>query len=636
MVFSFLLFFASSAYFAVYNFFELLKIILEKKMKNGLKTNHVRTIILLSILHCLLSSCNSTVLEGGGSGSTDDNPLVAPRAIQITALDSTLMVNWTRIAAAQGHDPSYEVWYAPTPHVENATMWCLAPPPSYGNLVSVYIPGLTNDVPYYVWVKADYGTLGKSNFCPMSVGIPVPPPEKPTLTVTGGEGLLEVSWTADPHAYFYELGYVEGSNGNPSPPTSAEQWTIADPPITINGQQKGGYIITGLQVRTYTVWVRAANTAGESEYRRTSGTPVMVEASAPSAPDQPTVTPGNKKLTVSWNAQARASSYKLYCGTGSNFTSATPYLEAITPSFGVVSAEVILPANSERYYVWVVACNSQGDSAPSPSASGTPEAPVPINFSDVNFVIGSAQAEYIFSETNPPGPFPTSDALWDRLTRRKETALGNLFCDASAWYVRTKYDETFDFMFLNGGYLDQPLNKGAITVGAIESIPPPDAREDFYTIITLRGPELQLLFNQAAAVRNMGRGGRNTGGWGMVSAETRYTIVYPTPPSGATEAELELSYYGEIKPNSVTINGVSPDFSESATYRVCTANYLAAGGDGYTPFVIAMRDYPGVANVRNIRVPIWQGVCEYIYDKGKVIPLLDGRVKQEGGGVMCE
>jgi hypothetical protein len=613
-------------------------------MKNGLKTNHARAIILLLILRCLLISCESTAIEGGGGsgsdgsgsdGGTDDNPLVAPRAIQITALDKTLMVNWTRIAAAQGHDPSYEVWYATAPHVEQAERWCVAPPPSYGNLVSVYIPGLINDVPYYVWVKADYGSLGKSNFCPMSVGIPVPPPEQPVVTVTGGEGLLEVSWTADPHAYFYELSYIEGSGGA-SPSASAEKWTIADPPITIDGQQKGGYIITGLQVRAYTMWVRAVNTAGESAYARASGTPVMAASSAPSAPDQLTVTPGNKKLTVSWNALARASSYKLYCGMGSNFTSADLYLESIAPSFGVVSAEVILPANDALYYVWVVAHNSQGDSAPSPSASGTPEAPVPINFSDVNFVIGSAQAEYIFSETNPPGPFATSDALWDRLTRRKETALGNLFCDASAWYVRTKYDETFDFMFLNGGYLDQPLNKGAITVGAIESIPPPDAREDFYTIITLRGPELKLLFDQAAAIRNMGRGGKNTGGWGMVSAEARYTIVYPTPPSGATDAQLELSYYGVIKPDSVTINGVSPDFSASATYRVCKENFLAAGGDGYTPFVIAIRDYPAVANVRNIRVPIWQGVSEYIYDKGKVIPLLDGRVKQEGGGVMCE
>jgi 2',3'-cyclic-nucleotide 2'-phosphodiesterase (5'-nucleotidase family) len=251
----------------------------------------------------------------------------------------------------------------------------------------------------------------------------------------------------------------------------------------------------------------------------------------------------------------------------------------------------------------------------------------------VDFELGKAQAEYIFSEVNPPGPFNTSGQLWDRLTRRKETALGNLFCDGSAWYVRTKHNETFDFVFLNGGYIDQPLGKGAITVGSIESMPPPASRSDFYTLITLRGPELKMLLDQAASVRNMGRGGKNTGAWGMVSREMRYTIQ--SPPKGSS-TNYEIFFYGKIKDGSVTLNGQPLDFSASATYRVCTANYLAGGGDGYTAFVVALRDYPQIANVRNIHVPVWQGVCEYIYDKGSVTPYTDGRVKQVGGGVMCE
>jgi hypothetical protein len=90
---------------------------------------------------------------------------------------------------------------------------------------------------------------------------------------------------------------------------------------------------------------------------------------------------------------------------------------------------------------------------------------------------------------------------------------------------------------------------------------------------------------------------------------------------------------GMIKPGTLKING--QPVSDSATYRVCTANYLASGGDGFTSFVLALRDYPGVAKVKNIAVPIWKGVCEYIYDKDIITPLLDGRVKQEGGGVMC-
>jgi hypothetical protein len=583
----------------------------------------------LFIILCSLFivNCESTVLENNGN---DENPLVAPRAVQITALDKSLMANWTRIAAAQGVDPVYEIWYGTDSAPDKARQWGEGWEHDDTNLVSVRIEELENGITYYVWVKAVYGEMGASDFSPISYGVPVPPPAAPSPAVAGGEGLLEVSWEADEYAYFYEVSY--GASGGSEPPSGTEKRTVADPPVVIGGRNMCGTIITGLENSVYTVWVKAVNTAGESAWARASGSP-QTETAAPETPARPAVTPGNKKLTASWPASARAAGYKLYYGTTDNFSAAAPYSDSIAPCFGTVSEEVILPANGTAYYLWVKAYNSRGESAQSPSASGKPEAPAPIDFNDIGFRLGTAQAEYIFSETNPPGPFNTSGQLWDRLTRRKETALGNLFCDGAAWYVRTKHNETFDFVFLNGGYLDQPLNKGAITVGSIESIPPPASRDDYYTIITLRGPELKLLLDQAARVRNMGRGGKNTGAWGMVSSEARYTIKYPD--RGST-TNLELFFTGIIKEGSVTINGAPPDFSETKTYRVCTANYLAAGGDGYTAFVIALRDYPGTANVKNITVPVWQGVSEYIYDKGKITPYLDARVKQEGGGVMCE
>jgi hypothetical protein len=587
-------------------------------------------LITVLLVFFLFAGCESTVLEGGGS---DANPLVAPRAVQITALNESLMANWTRVAAAQGHDPTYEVYYGLTPDPAQATFWGIAEHDD-SNLVSVIIDKLINDTVYYVWVKAVYGGLGTSNYSPTTYGTPVPPPEKPVPAIAGGEGLLQLSWAVDPHAYYYEAHYKEGMDSSATP-SGAERTMTAEAPVLIDGVETGGLIITGLNNgTTYTVWVKASITAGESGYARVIGAPKM-ETSAPDTPVITGVTPGNRKLTVEWRASPRAAGYKLFYNMSNNFTTATLCSDTIAPFFGRVREEALLPAtaNGTTYYVWVKAYNSKGDSAESESASGRPYAPTPINYSDVNFKLGTAQAEYIFSEVNPPGPFNTSGQLWDRLTRRKETALGNLFCDGSAWYVRTKYNETFDFVFLNGGYLDQPLGKGAITVGSIESIPPPASRDDFYTVITLKGPELKLLLDQAASVRNMGRGGKNTGAWGMVSSEMRYTIEYL--PQGST-TNLELYFTGKIKAGSVTLNGTVPDFSANATYRVCTANYLAGGGDGYTAFITALRDYPQIANVRNIQVPVWKGVSEYIYDKGTVTPYTDGRVKQAGGGVMCE
>jgi hypothetical protein len=279
----------------------------------------------------------------------------------------------------------------------------------------------------------------------------------------------------------------------------------AEAPVSIGGKDTGGLIITGLANTSYTVWVKASNTAGDSAYARREGTPQQQASSKPDTPAIIEVTPGNKKLTVTWTAQARASSYKVYYNTGCTFSSTAPSVDA-APFFGRVKQEIILPANSTTYYVWVTASNSRGESTESLSASSKPDAPAPINFNNVSFKLGTAQAEYIFSEVNPPGPFVASGTLWDRLTRRKETALGNLFCDGSAWYMRTVRGETFDFVFLNGGLLDQPLSRGTITVGSIESIPPPSSRDDFYTLITLRGPELKLLLDQAALIRNPGHG----------------------------------------------------------------------------------------------------------------------------------
>jgi hypothetical protein len=594
---------------------------------------NLRFLLTFTLLGCLLAAaCESTKLEGGGA---DSNPLVAPRTIQITALNEALMVNWTRIAAAQQYDPTYEVWYATSPHVEQAQKWGDEWQHNESNLVSVTITGLTNDVPYYVWVRALYGELGASKFCPMSVGIPVPPPLTPEPRAEAGENLLQISWRADPHAYFYELYYIKGNYGGDSPVSGAEKTMTAEAPVPLDGMETGGLVIGGLENGAeYTVWVKASNTAGDSDYARINGTPQTAD-SAPDTPEIIEVAPGNGKLTVTWRASQRAAWYSLYYSTSNSFTGATAYSTNIPPFFGRVKAEVLLPAggNGKRFHIWVKAHNSRGASQESQSESGVPEAPKPINFNDVDFKLGTAQAEYIFSETNPPGPFKTSDQLWDRLTRRKETSLGNLFCDGAAWYIRTKHNEQFDFVFLNGGYLDQPLGRGAVTVGSIESIPPPAARDDFYTVITLKGPELKLLLDQIANVRNMGRGGKNTGAWGMVSREMRYTIKYPD--RGST-TNLDLFFYGKIKEGSATLNSVQPDYSENATYRICTANYLASGGDGYTAFVIALRDYSDIANVRNIRVPIWQGVCEYIYDQGTITPYTDGRVKQEGGGVMCD
>jgi 2',3'-cyclic-nucleotide 2'-phosphodiesterase (5'-nucleotidase family) len=249
--------------------------------------------------------------------------------------------------------------------------------------------------------------------------------------------------------------------------------------------------------------------------------------------------------------------------------------------------------------------------------------------------LGRAAAEYIYAVDLPNSVFfPGGRPNTDRLTRVQETALGNLFTDGVAWYVRNKLGQPIDFVFVNGSLINNVLPKGTITVGTIMGITQPDARIDKIFLLTMTGAQLKLFFQDLAGkaisiepgdvsgVVHTGRGGpHNTGFFGVVSREVRYTLEYLTPPAVAP-ADYEPYYHGWIKAGTLTINGAS--IVDTQNYRICTTDYLAAG-EYYTAL------YTAGTNKTPTTVPFWQGVAEYIYDQGTVTPYLDGRIKIEGG-----
>jgi hypothetical protein len=124
-----------------------------------------------------------------------------------------------------------------------------------------------------------------------------------------------------------------------------------------------------------------------------------------------------------------------------------------------------------------------------------------------------------------------------------------------------------------------------------------------------------------------GRGGpHNTGFFGVVSKEVRYTLKYYKPPGGTAEIsseDAEPYYHGFIDTeNGLTINGQPVD--DSRNYRICTTDYLASG-EYFVLLNTAGKDK------KFIDTPFWHGVAEYIYDQGSVTPKPDGRIKVEGG-----
>jgi hypothetical protein len=559
-------------------------------------------------------------------------PLAGLRSFQITANDGALLLQWTKIAPAQGIIPDYRVYYSTTEDPNTAEQLPEDIPSNTSNLVQARITGLTNHTPYYVWVKAIYVGLGESDFSARESGIPIPPPPTPgPLTVIAGEEMLQVTWEPVEDAFTYEVYYKASGSGD-TPPPEAEMTTVSEP----------GKALLGLTPETaHTIWVKARNTAGESGYRTGTGTPIAAAGAPPtSAPGTLTVSAGDKKLTLTWDQVSGVPGYQVYYGTTNTFSTAI-ISQTVPAGAPRVSAEITGLVNGNAYYVWVVSKNSKGISGPSPSASGTPQAKTPIDFNNLQFELGQAAAEYIFAQDLPASVFfPDGRPNTDRLTRVQETTLGNLFTDGVAWYIRKEYpDENIDFVFLNGGYIDNVLPKGTITVGSFSGVVQPDSRKDKLMLLTMTGTELKKFFNDVegkeemaepgdvSGVAHTGRGGpHNTGFFGVVSKEARFILKYYKPPEGTVEPpdwDSEPYLHGFIDTEKdLTINGAPID--DAREYRICVTDYLASG-----EYFVRLKT--AGKNPRIIETPFWHGVAEYIYDQGIITPYLDGRIKIEGG-----
>jgi 5'-nucleotidase/UDP-sugar diphosphatase len=252
--------------------------------------------------------------------------------------------------------------------------------------------------------------------------------------------------------------------------------------------------------------------------------------------------------------------------------------------------------------------NNIGSSPPSVKVSAEAQAKPPLDKDNGSFVIGEAAAPFSNVEK----------ANGNRLSLKKETALGDMTCDGTAWYAREVLgDGALDFVYLNGGIFGNTgIEKaGPITVGDIRGILPYSA--DCLTILTMKGSALQELFNHAAQMNHSGSGGGGTGGWGMVSKEVRYTLDYSYLSAGQTSpAELK----------DLTIHGqpLDPD----RNYRIGTSSCLVEGGDGYWMFI------ENGTSVRTTGYSITNVVMDYIYAQDlPLVPQTDGRVTLIGGAI---
>ena len=201
-------------------------------------------------------------------------------------------------------------------------------------------------------------------------------------------------------------------------------------------------------------------------------------------------------------------------------------------------------------------------------------------------VVGQASDDFIFG---------------NRLTRFQETALGNMINDANVWYFKTVYKQNIDFAFHNGGNFRAILPKGPITTEAILTVLPFD---NFLYIITLKGSDLIELFNFIGTIP------QGNGAFPQFSSEVRFTIdKTPGQDNGVAK--------------DITIGGSPIDPGKN--YRLCTNDYILAGGDGYDVVKNKAQD------LFNTSLLLSFVVSEYIKDQKTISPSLDGRLTVIGG-----
>jgi hypothetical protein len=556
-----------------------------------------------------------------GSDSVSDLPLSPPLVVQVSAQNEALVLQWTKVSALQGVDPTYTVYYGTSSNPERAGKWPDTIIPGDTNLVQATLTDLVNHQTYYVWVSCNYAGFGESTLCPTAYGRPVPPPATVgAIKIDSGEGMLQLSWEAVEDAMSYKVHYQLGRNSALVPPTTTDEdmQTVSVPGAVLLG------LING---QTYTVWVKAWNTAGESpDWQRGDGSPRASGIIPPRPPLALMVTPGNGKLSVSWVPLVGVPQYKVWYGTG-NFVSATALEEAVPTAAGLVSAEITDLTNGTLYNIWIKSSNSVGESAEAVTATGTPQPKPAIDRTNMEFLLGYATAEYPWVQAVPPSVFtgPNGWPSTDRITRVQETAIGDLFTDGGLWYARKLYpNETIDFAYLNGGAIEGGFPAGKkITHAAMTLIMQSAAKSDKYVFLSIKGDKLKLFFEEVAKIVHTGRGSGSTGEFGMVSKEVRYTVQYKTAPAGTAELPSEdrsKYYYGRIKPGTLKFNG--EDIDDNRTYRIVTSDWC---------YLAYIELYTNATNVVNTTIPYYFGVEEYIYDKVNVTPYLDGRVKLEGG-----
>jgi fibronectin type 3 domain-containing protein len=201
---------------------------------------------------------------------------------------------------------------------------------------------------------------------------PVAPSAPQSLAASAGSGSVSLTWMppasnggASVTGYNVYRGTSAGGESATPVATSVTTTSFTDASV-VNGT-------------TYYYTVAAVNSAGTSPpSNETSATPVLVQATVPSAPQSLVATGANGSVKLSWaapssNGGSPITGYDVYRGTSPGGESSTPVATNVTTT-SFSDASVV---NGTTYYYTVAAVNAVGPSPQSGEASARPQATAP-------------------------------------------------------------------------------------------------------------------------------------------------------------------------------------------------------------------------------------------------------------------
>ena len=247
-----------------------------------------------------------------------------------------------------------------------ALTWTTHTPIGPSTLTAI-ITGLTNDILYDVRVRADNGVVADPYSWAVKTGTPVPDPSIGEVSVPSNT-ITKTTATATVTIDDAKTGDEQAVHLRHRVNTSGTSWTTATPKNT-DGPSIN-FDLTSLTGNTEYI-VEAWLATDTSDVESTTFTTSPVE---PDAPTDLNITPGDKKLKVTWSAPSdrggsQLTNYKIQWKSGTQIYD--PATREHTVDDQTLTDEITGLINGTEYTVQVIAVTSAGDGTPS-SKKGTP------------------------------------------------------------------------------------------------------------------------------------------------------------------------------------------------------------------------------------------------------------------------